>query len=390
MNRKEDKIVDDIKKIASGDTLNSRELLDFVATHNTEAELLAERLESADRVGGVRCEVRGIDTKKEIDRLVEEAKQINNKRKRVAFFRIASSVAAVLVFSLFMVSRFIDNSTNKHQFAEEKFAVGLTEINIPTLITENGAYGLSEDVENIGLADSYNLKKESGGLVYGAKSDNQAVKAEVIYNTLQIPAKFTYKVVLCDSTVVTLNAGSALRYPVNFDGDERVVELSGEAFFEVTKSDKPFIVKSKGVNIRVYGTKFNVNSNDNQVETVLVRGKVGVSSDIVEEVILTPNSMAVFDFKSEEIILEEDISITDYLVWLNGSFYYNNQPLHRVVSDIERWYGVDIRYDESVKDMSITVNIKKNNDVNKFLEFFELIIDKKIVREESEVYQIID
>src|SRR5690606_28162717 len=112
--------------------------------------------------------------------------------------------------------------------------------------------------------------------------------------SMTTPRGGTYRIMLADGTTVWLNAGSTLRYPVQFDPDERKVELEGEAYFEVQKTKGkriPFIVKSKGQDISVLGTEFNVSAyaDEQTVRTVLVNGSVKVlAHEAKGEVLLKP------------------------------------------------------------------------------------------------------
>lgn len=111
-------------------------------------------------------------------------------------------------------------------------------------------------------------------LAYNKKETDVVAKEEVVYNKIDIPRGGEYKLRLSDGSLVHLNAMSSLRYPVHFSGDAREVELTGEAFFEVSKSGSPFIVKTKGIDVRVLGTTFNVSAypDDHCIQTTLVTG----------------------------------------------------------------------------------------------------------------------
>lgn len=121
----------------------------------------------------------------------------------------------------------------------------------------------------------------SGSVLSYTKNDSINNSADIIaYNTLITPRGGEYTLVLSDGTTVKLNADSKLIYPVIFIGNTREVTLEGEAFFKVAKSDiTPFIVKAYNINVKVYGTIFNVSaySNESLVQTTLVEGSVGVS-----------------------------------------------------------------------------------------------------------------
>jgi transmembrane sensor len=136
-------------------------------------------------------------------------------------------------------------------------------------------------------------------------SVNNSQKSTIAYNEIRVPLGAKSQVILSDGTKVWLNAGSKFRYPVNFMQGNREVYLDGEAFFDVTKMDhKLFIVKTSKLNIKVYGTQFNVKSypEENLIQTTLVKGSVAIeSADKAERgvIYLKPNESATY-YKNEK------------------------------------------------------------------------------------------
>ena len=125
-----------------------------------------------------------------------------------------------------------------------------------------------------------------------------------VMNRLVIPRGGEFNLTLSDGTRVWLNAETELRYPVQFNGKERVVYLKGEAYFEVSKNkEKPFLVQVDDMSVKVYGTAFNVNTY-NKIETVLVTGSVSMNQG-GKEVLLKPNQKGVFDQVSGKITVED-------------------------------------------------------------------------------------
>ena len=146
---------------------------------------------------------------------------------------------------------------------------------------------------SIGQLPEATVKVADRVLTY-TRSDH-AAPAEVKYNTLEIPRGGEYALQLADGSRVWLNAETRLRYPVAFAGTERRVELTGEAYFEVSKdATRPFIVRANGVDVRVLGTSFNVAAYGAEVVTTLVEGRVAVEAGS-ERVTLEPDRQAVWD-----------------------------------------------------------------------------------------------
>lgn len=196
------------------------------------------------------------------------------------------------------------------------------------------------------------------------RSDH-AAPAEVKYNTLEIPRGGEYALQLADGSRVWLNAETRLRYPVAFAGTERRVELTGEAYFEVSKdATRPFIVRANGVDVRVLGTSFNVAAYGAEVVTTLVEGRVAVEAGS-KRVTLEPDRQAVWDGKQMEV---RQVDASNYGLWRKGIFYFEDRRLEEILDALARWYGVEVFYvNPETKDMRFTVEIKRYENIDAIL-----------------------
>ena len=196
------------------------------------------------------------------------------------------------------------------------------------------------------------------------RSDH-AAPAEVKYNMLDIPRGGEYALQLADGSRVWLNAETRLRYPVTFAGTERRVELTGEAYFEVSKdATRPFIVRANGVDVRVLGTSFNVAAYGAEVVTTLVEGRVAVEAGS-ERVTLEPDRQAVWDGKQMEV---RQVDASNYGLWRKGIFYFEDRRLEEILDALARWYGVEVFYvNPETKDMRFTVEIKRYENIDVIL-----------------------
>ena len=208
--------------------------------------------------------------------------------------------------------------------------IALTEIKVPTLITMENDHDILS-LETLDLKDA-----KVGYIVKESGQSEEIIDAEkpIRYNRVVIPAGFTYKVKLADSSVVTLNAGSELRFPNEFRDSLREVEFSGEAYFEVKKSGKPFVVKAGNTRVRVYGTRFNLFYCEKLAlsEAVLVEGSIGMTANGKETKII-PNQRVFYSMK-DSVVRAENVDPADYIGWLGNSFKYNGARLDKIVFDI--------------------------------------------------------
>jgi transmembrane sensor len=188
-------------------------------------------------------------------------------------------------------------------------------------------------------------------VVFGAVllSQRKALSSETAFIETQVPFGMKSKILLSDGTAVYLNSGSYIKYPAKFSGKQRSVVLKGEAYFEVEKDpEHPFIVQTKQLNVKVYGTHFNVKAfdDDRYVETTLLEGSVGIyaKSDLKmkEEVKLVPNQQFVYTIASgEKQVKKVDAPLST--VWREEKYYFENEPLASIVKKLERNFNVPIR-----------------------------------------------
>lgn len=161
---------------------------------------------------------------------------------------------------------------------------------------------------------------------------------------------------LADGTKVWINAGSALVFPQKFTGRERKVYLNGEAYFEVAKDNRmPFVVVTDRMDVRVYGTKFNVSNTNgnNQLEVVLVEGSVGLRETgglglFGKETKLFPNQRAVYDKTDRETAIET-VDVSYYTCWTQGLFEFKKESILTVFDKLSRYYNVRFASDGNVE-----------------------------------------
>jgi len=181
-----------------------------------------------------------------------------------------------------------------------------------------------------------------------------------MYVDLKSPVGSTTRLTLSDGTLVELNAGSTLSYPLSFKGDYRTVSLTGEAYFEVTKDTKhPFIVEANQMKVQVLGTHFNLKSyeEDNRLVTTLIEGSVSVEVDKpgnspVKPIILKPNQQIVFDKSTNEISVFE-VNAGLYASWKDGECFFESEKLKDIIKILERQFGIPI----SIADASLEEQI---------------------------------
>lgn len=190
---------------------------------------------------------------------------------------------------------------------------------------------------------------------------------------IRVPQGGEYRVVLSDGTRVWINSDSELRFPSVFDGKERVVELVGEAYFEVSRDTlHPFIVRSGETSVRVLGTSFNVcrYADDDFEQVTLAQGAVEVSYR-AREYRLTPGDQ--FEARKDganPVVRKVDVNL--YTSWKDGMFRFQDMPLDELMQKLQRWYNVDYFFvNATCRDYRFTGAIRRDADFNEFVKSIE-------------------
>lgn len=170
------------------------------------------------------------------------------------------------------------------------------------------------------------------------------------YNTVYSPLGGKTKAVLPDGSEVWLNSGSSIQYPLLSKDDYREVKLSGEGFFQVVKNPgKPMLVTTSGMQIKVYGTTFNVNAYDDQsvIETALVEGKISImkldenGKSIDTEIKMKPGELGRIFKDNNKIEIAEANNMDVYTGWVSGKYIFKNLPLYEILKRLEHIHNVE-------------------------------------------------
>ncbi|MDR2282876.1 MAG: FecR family protein [Sphingobacterium sp.] len=258
---------------------------------------------------------------------------------------------------------------------------------VPT--EERGAYGAVQDIAPGGnnavltlsngktfVLDSteQQLVSQDGAIGYDGGKDLLTLKDSVYQLTLATPRRGQYQALLPDGTRVWLNAESKISYPSRFDRDNRVVSVEGEAYFEVAKrQEAKFIVQLEGgCQVEVLGTHFNINaySNFSDIKTTLLEGSVRVVSPDRAQVMLRPNEQAAQKRNGNAIHVNK-VNVDDIVAWKNNKFNFDGLRFEEIMSQIERWYDIEVEYKNEVPKVEFYGEIGRQNTLLYVLKVFE-------------------
>lgn len=199
-----------------------------------------------------------------------------------------------------------------------------------------------------------------------------------VYHCLEVPRGGEFSFLLPDSTTVFLNAESRLRFPDRFvPGSERIVYLSGEAYFDVKRDPRsPFLVCLEHSAVKVTGTSFNVKAypDDTNEATTLISGTVSMGIGTTEQwIVLKPGEQGYYD-ATRKTLSQQTVDVNYYTAWKDGVFAFYRQPLEEVMKTLGCWYLFDTHYqNEALKSILYTGKINRHASIREVLHTFELM-----------------
>ncbi|MFR2614809.1 FecR family protein [Parabacteroides goldsteinii] len=296
----------------------------------------------------------------------------NHKKRSFRYWY--SSVAAVAILLLAVGSFYYMN------YYEEDNLTAIEKVQKPEQPVETVQLILADEKKvNIEEKNSHLQYNKKGELHINAQkmktsqdsvtsSDN---KNELIYNQLIVPSAKRSFLELADGSKIWVNANTRVVYPVTFDDKMREIYVDGEIYIEVSPEEKrPFIVKSKKMDIRVLGTKFNVSTYESNegVSVVLVSGKVNVRTDNRVESLLTPSDRLSYEKGTTDI---KKVNVENYISWKEGYYTFDNECFSVVLDKLSDYYGKKIRYNDKVRALRCSGSLNLDEDMVKVLTGLE-------------------
>lgn len=213
------------------------------------------------------------------------------------------------------------------------------------------------------------IVKTKDGQIFYTPNENNA--KTVSWNMLSVPAGGYYSVTLSDGTLVWLNAKSSLKYPTEFNGESRMVELSGEGYFEVAhRKNQPFKVITNQQTVEVLGTHFNINAYDDEqnTTTTLLEGSVKINASGLQKILMPNQQVKLSNGKMAIASYNADNAID----WVNNDFIFDNEDLASIMRKISRWYNVEVSYPPHLGNLEFSGSISRSKNITQVLKIMEL------------------
>lgn len=319
-----------------------------------EAQLL-ERLRIYDLASGESM------WEKTMSKIEPGAKVVQFSKKKIGWWKYAAAAAVVGVAAVYIITSNTgsEQTANKQQEVPVKTDEVVPGGNYAVLTKNDGSTVQLDKVANgdLGQEGPMRLTKTDGLLTYSGRFitsgpvSTGAEKHASLHNMVSTPRGGQYQITLPDGSRVWLNAASSLRFPLAFAGNQRIVEITGEAYFEVAKvmmpdgkTRMPFIVRVKDINheVEVLGTHFNVKAykEEENIKTTLLEGSVRVKHEALAKTIEPGQQALAQDGELKVISLDPEREV----LWKDGFFNLEGQT-ETVIAQIARWYDVEIEYE---------------------------------------------
>lgn len=291
--------------------------------------------------------------------------------------RIAVAAAAVTAITLGVW--LYDIALKQPSSDGPEFVAGSKDIapgkNRATLAFDGKVVTLSDEKRGLVVAEEKVSYNDGTALEGTAASMASVDKLRML--TAATPRGGTYHVTLPDGTRVWLNAASSLKFPSTFGKQpERRVELTGEAYFEVTKNKKqPFVVKSASQSVTVLGTRFNIESylDDGTTRTTLVEGSVKVNRDIAahpaDSMVLKPGQQLALTGSALHV---QDADVNEVTAWIKGDFVFKEEPLSNIMKELARWYDVEVAYQDAPRNLHFDAVMSRNKNLSAILNTMQM------------------
>lgn len=351
---------EDLKKLTAGfcdpeDSRYLQELLDeYFADPEPSGEIADERIQKI---------LHHMDTRIwEAVPLPTREENVPEKR-RYRYWKYAAVLLIGITTYLVGSSVFQNFITPSGNIGKTASPVILPGTNRATLTLGNG--------KQVELSSSKSAVVMEAGRIHYNDGTDVVEKAEASHAVLSTPKGGRYQVVLSDGSQVWLNAQSTLKYPLEFTGDSRTVELEGEGYFTVTRDEKkPFSVISNGQEVTVLGTSFNVSAYaDETVKTTLVSGAVQVRH-ADQSTHLQPGEQS--SVSRTEGLSKQQVDTEEAIAWKSGIFYFNKTNIREAMAQLSRWYDIEIVYEGNPKVLHFYGRISRDYTLAQVLEVLHL------------------
>lgn len=370
--------------------LSEKDKIELEAWKNSSlsSRVLSNRVEDGKTIAEDLLDIEQVDVNAATNRIFAQTGMlyaVGASNKKSGFFSYQSfwKIAAACLILGFSTAVWLYLERSKslsNQLDKSLNAKIVPGVNKAILTLSNGTQVLLDSTTSglIGTeGNSQVFKLDGKNLSYS--STVKGTESRPVYNTLTTPRGGHYQLTLPDGTAVWLNSASSITFPTSFDGADRVVKITGEAYFEVKSikdqtniGKKSFIVEVGNEQVTVLGTHFNINAygDDYPVKTTLVEGSVKVSND-KGFVVIKPGEQTIFQHSNTAYKVIKP-NLEEVLAWKNGKFIFSEASAKSIMLQLSRWYDVDIVFESNLNGINFSGGLSRKDQIEKLIELLAL------------------
>ena len=308
-------------------------------------------------------------------------KDEKRKKLKIVKYSLVSAVAAVAI--IVAIGIFIPSNDTVMPVEKELIVGEILNSEDIQLITSE---------ESISFQSDITVTLDNDGTAEIVHSDKEASKVEIAsdkLNSLVVPYGKRSTLTLADGSKIWLNSGTVLKFPAQFSGDTREIQLaSGEIYIEVAPDDKkPFQVKTSQFDVRVYGTKFNLTTYSNTLHSVvLVEGSIGLHSVSNKELLLKPDQQAIYN--EDAGFTTQDVDVSRFISWKSGYMAFDKTPMTEVLQQIGRYYNLSFDFERDVNLLrrTCTGKIYLSENIDNVMTTIGLLTSTKYEKQNNQIY----
>lgn len=326
------------------------------------------------------------DVKDVWEQIMSANNQFSNKRKKISKIRtvvaIAATVLLLLTFSWYSFWREepgVNYEAILHSTPQTDNPAG----NVQLVLSENKTMSID------GKETTVEYQKEGGVSVNSEDVEVEPKDEEVqSFNQLIVPVGKRSSLLLADGTKIWVNSGSKVIYPAKFAENKREIFVEGEIYLDVSHDEaKPFIIKTRQMEVQVLGTQFGVSAYENEPDqkVVLVHGKVNVAVNGQKKTVLNPNQMYLYD-NGRKISSVKEVDVNDYVAWKDGYYQFDHEFLGVILNKLCKYYGVRISWDSKVSELVCSGKLDLRDDINDVFGILQKAAPIKIEKDDENIF----
>lgn len=315
--------------------------------------------------------------------------QYDSKKKRISFIKITVGIAASLL--LLFAYEWYNIYSNKQEINYEAIIKSIPHTddpsqNVQLILSENKKLSLE------GKETEVEYKKEGGVSVNSQSVEVEKEKEEIqSFNQLIVPIGKRSSITFIDGSKIWVNSGSKVIYPAKFTDHNREIFVEGEIYLDIVHDEnRPFIVKTKTMEIRDLGTQFNVSAyeNESSSDVVLVEGKVEIKAKGLKKSTLNPNQLFLYDNQSNKSSVS-NVDTKDYVAWKDGYYQFNQQRLNIVLRKLCKYYGIKMNWDEKVNELTCSGKLDLKEDLDEVFNALQKAAPIEIIKNDEYINIIV-